>query len=553
MNGFRGLLASAALLMASPALALELIPAPPPPPTLYPVGKVLDCLEQGQRDICMMRMFLHEHGPYWLRQWVEVYANPELAGSLGIDLDAPPTGKDSSEIVRQALSLDRHGASADVALKPFDRLIVTDYGERYHGLEINPLLELVEMGRDPAFPQLHPPSPALAKAAEDRLKTAIGEDAPILRPNDASPYINLLIRWGDATGAKQIDAMAWRDNNEHALDDDAVRAERLARLGQLDDAAAVALALKPDPDLSSSRSVVLNSSIISAREIVAYEAERQGRQDIALAMARRLLEEACADDTRAHTLIFEFRNVLPVVLKAAGPAEASQWVERVEARSTRGEQQSRLDAALAAFRAWRMLGRPERAHQILEAWLPLSNSGSADYDFQPRGAVLSMLLAEGRIDQAWALDPDATALLKLDSQGSDNIEKILAKISAMDRLAALAACANHRGFAADSEQCRDRLEAAPTTPADKVQAARLMLSPIWTGPATEYGPYAYNAAPPRALIEARFQSVDRLLRAAVNADPQLADTRMTGNELEALVKTSVDARLIADRAARALH
>jgi hypothetical protein len=533
-------LASMFSLAASPLLAHELPLAPPPAP--YSVGEILPCLEEAQRDVCLLRIFARKNDGHWLLQWVEVYSDPDLAAVIGLDKDSLHTGGQYGALL-EALSLDRRGAPPKVALKPFDRLIIDDPGERNHGVETSALITLVEMGRDPEFPLRRRPSLALQEAAAARLKAALRDDAAILRPDEAAPYVNLLIRWGDTTGAEQIDELAWAGNDEHPLDEAAVRAERLARLGHIDAAAQAAVALKLDVSGDPAQSLVANLATVGARETVAREAERQGRKDIALEMARRLLDDACSN-ANSRPELFQFRRDL----RNADSAEAAHWTECVEARSTTGDDKTRTDAALAAFRAWRVLGHPERANLILEAWGKQNSSGSADYDFQPKGAVISMLLAEGRVDDAWSLDPSPNSLFKLDNDGSGNVDRILAKVDPSDTFAALSDCVAARPFNHDLEQCADRLEAAAATPTERLNAARLTLGAIWPDTGKEYGPWSYETPPSRALIESRFQTAARLLRAAADADPATLQATLDAFPLRNLVRMSLDSTLIAQRA-----
>ena len=547
MSGRRigAVLAAVIAFAGSRAPALEPPAAPPPPP--YKVGEVLPCLEDGQRDVCLLRVFLRENGERWPLQWFEVFSDPKLAAAIGIDVDAPQASGGEYGALLEALSLDRKGLPPEVALKPFDRLIVGDAGDRSYGVETEALLHLVEMGRDPAYPVSRPPSPRLVQAAEERLRAAVSRDAPILRPGDVAPYVNLLIRWGDKTGADEVDALAWRGYDEHPLDEEALRVERLARLGHIDVAAQAALALKLDTSDNSAQALILNASSVEARETVAREAERQGRTDIALAMARRLLGDACLAGANSRPELFQFRRDLPLMLDTASPAEAGRWTECVEARSAKGDEKTRTDAALAAFHAWRKLGRPDRAHQIAEMWLKQDSSGSADYDFEPKGAVISMLLAEGRVDDAWALAPYPNTLFKLDKDAPGNVDRILGKVAASDRFAALSECVAARPFNHDLGQCADRLEAAATTPADKLNAARLAIGAIWSDTSKEYGPWSYETPPSRTLIESRFQMAARLLRAAADADPTTLQATLEAYSVRNLVRMSVDSRLIAER------
>ena len=547
--GIAAVLASIVAFAASPVVALEIPPAPPPAP--YAVSEVLPCLEDAQRDVCLLRLFARENEGHWLLQWVEINSDPDLAAVIGADPVSLRAGGQDGALL-QALSLDWQGAPAEVALKPFDRLIIIDGpGERNHGVEADALLELVEMGRDSGFPLRRRPSPALVAAAEARLRAALRADATILRPDEAAPYINLLIRWGDTAGAEQVDKLAWLGNHEHPVGEEAVRVERLARLGHIDAAAQAALALTLDPWGISAQDFtrqMANSDTVFARETVAREAERQGRKDIALAMARRLLGDACAHGAKFRPELFQFQRDLPLMLRTASPAEAVHWTECVEARSGTGDDKARTDAALAAFRAWRSLGRPERADQLLEGWRKQNSAGSADYDFEPKGAVLTMLLAEARVDDAWALDPSPGSLLKLDSESPGNVDRILAKTDVSDRFAALSDCAAARPSNHDVDQCVDRLEGSATTPAEKLDAARLAIGAIWPDTGKEYGPWSYEPSPSRALIESRFQMAARLLRAAADADPKTLQATLAADPLRSLVRMSLDARLIAQRA-----
>jgi hypothetical protein len=547
----------AAVLFAGAAQAATIMAPPRGEDPPYPVADVLPCLEHGERDLCLMRMFVRDKGEPWLRQWFEVYADPEFAASIGIDAESPPaparfapSSEDglSEEVLRQVLSLDRRGAPPDQALQPFDRLVTVHGAARYHGGEASQLLVLVEMAHDPAFPSRRRPSAALARAAEARLRAALADTPAILRQHDAEPYFKLLIRLGDKAGAEEVDALAWRGYSERPSNDEIHRIERLARLGHLDEAAAAAGAMKRDLSMDSSD----DFAIVQLREMVAWEAERQGRKDLALVLERRILDEACSDGFQIHAPVFEFTDAMPAILRLAGPQEAAQWTERVEARSrASANEDARLEAALAAFRAWRALGRPERAHRILDAWTSQSGRGSAEYDFEPKGMVASMLLYEGRVDEAWALAPDAKILIHLDREGSTNLDRIIAKVPAGQRFAALADCVEARPVTEDADLCMARLEAEARSPSEKLRAANALLDSLWPDTSDDYGPFAYGVPPPRAVLEARFRMAARLLRAAAAADPTVLAAPMDAVMVRQATRLSLDAALIDARRAAA--
>lgn len=570
-HSLAALLAGAGVVLASVAGAARAEPPPPPSipirplmlapvPAPYRAGDVLPCLQPDQdgaaRDLCLLRLFVRRDGAEALKDWSEVYSDPALAGALGIDLDrAPetaPTGAlDASPILAAVLALDRRGATPEAALKPLDQMAPPDALPGSKWSEIQALTSLTAMGRDPAFPLRRRPSPALTRAAEARLRADLAQTPPAQRWAAGDAYVKLLARLGDHAAAAKVEDEAWQGADLSSPDLRDQRIVRSAQLGRLDAAAQAALALPYAPAAGDPQLAAQDVGTVAVRQSVMLEAQRQGAHEPALTLARRLLRDACAEGSTVTYRTFQQAGA--VIGKTAPPAEAAEWAARMATRglpktpdmpaADASDVSARSDAVLAAVRLYQAAGQPAAAHRVVEAWRPwAAGPAGAVVGSAARRALIAMLVSEGRIAEARDLAPNRATLLTEGEAG--DVDRVLAALGPDERFAAVAGCASAPVYGDLAMACASRVEAAAVTPADKLAGALALLRANWapTGPSTP----DYIPPPSQADIEARLRSLGRLLQGAA-ADPASLNARLDSIRLRALVRKSLDARLLATR------